>query len=238
MKNVFRDYTQRYTVASLLSFIGGFLEIYTFIYRGRVFANAATGNMIFFGYHLAYGEMFDALKYFIAIVFYAYGVFVAASIQDKLTKSKSIIWHQFVLLFEILCLIAVFFIPYGKLDFVANALITFSCAMQYQAFRRVKGLPFASTMCTGNLRSGTDAIFSTIKTNDKTSLKKAIYYYGIIAYFIIGGIIGALLLKYVGLYSFFIIPIGLFITVLLITPPRQVVKIRRFFRPKRKNKNK
>ena len=37
-------------------------------------------------------------------------------------------------------------------------MVSFSCAMQVQAFRKVNGFAYASTMCIGNLRSGTDAL--------------------------------------------------------------------------------
>lgn len=41
-------------------------------------------------------------------------------------------------------------------------------------------------MCIGNLRSGTDALSVFVRTGNKTSLKKAGYYFGIILFFAIG----------------------------------------------------
>ena len=38
----------------------------------------------------------------------------------------------------------------------ANAVVSFVCAMQVQTFRKVRGHAYASTMCIGNMRSGTD----------------------------------------------------------------------------------
>ena len=61
-----------------------------------------------------------------------------------------------MLLAEIALLFAVGFLP-GSCDLAANALVSFACAMQVQAFRKVHGYPFASTMCIGNLRSGIEA---------------------------------------------------------------------------------
>ncbi len=40
----------------------------------------------------------------------------------------------------------------------ANALVSFVCAMQVQTFRKVRGHAYASTMCIGNMRSGTEAL--------------------------------------------------------------------------------
>ena len=44
-------------------------------------------------------------------------------------------------------------------NLIANALVSFSCAMQVQSFRKVASYAFASTMCIGNLRSGMAALF-------------------------------------------------------------------------------
>ncbi len=44
---------ERLAAACLLSMTGGFLDIYTYLYRGKVFANAVTGNMVLFGFNLA-----------------------------------------------------------------------------------------------------------------------------------------------------------------------------------------
>jgi uncharacterized membrane protein YoaK (UPF0700 family) len=60
--------------------------------------------------------------------------------------------------------------------------------MQVQAFRKVNGFAYASTMCIGNLRSGTDALSVFVRERKKEQLFKAIHYFGIIFFF-------ALLLK-------------------------------------------
>ena len=38
-------------------------------------------------------------------------------------------------------------------DFAANAIVSFTCAVQVQAFRKIHGNVYSSTMCIGNLRS-------------------------------------------------------------------------------------
>ncbi len=75
---------------------------------------------------------------------------------------------------EFVLITVVGFIPLGQYDVVANVLISFVCSMQVETFRRVHGHPFASTMCTGNLRSGTEALCQYFKTGDKT-LKQKVY---------------------------------------------------------------
>ena len=43
--------------ALVLSFVGGFLDVFTFIGHGGVFANAQTGNAILLGSELACGQL-------------------------------------------------------------------------------------------------------------------------------------------------------------------------------------
>ena len=41
----------------LLALSGGFMDAYSYLARGQVFANAQTGNMLLFGVNLARGQI-------------------------------------------------------------------------------------------------------------------------------------------------------------------------------------
>lgn len=56
-------------VGLCLCFIGGFLDAYTYVSRGGVFANAQTGNIILLILGLAAGEGGAALRYLVPIMF-------------------------------------------------------------------------------------------------------------------------------------------------------------------------
>ncbi len=221
---------ERLAAACVLSIIGGFLDIYTYLYRGKVFANAVTGNMVLFGLNLADGAWRNSGRYLLAILFYALGVFMAEIIHRRLPASRRISWNQMVILLEIACLLPVCFIPYGEWDFIVNSLIAFVCALQVQTFRRVHGLPFASTMCTGNLRSGTEALFHAWHARNSKEFAKSMHYYGVIACFIAGAVLGAILLRYAGLFVVLLAPAGLLAAFFLITTKRELVNWRRRIR--------
>ena len=221
---------ERLAAACVLSIIGGFLDIYTYLCRGKVFANAVTGNMVLFGFHLANLEWGAGAKYLLAIFFYALGVFAAEYVHQKLPAAKRIGWHQSVLILEIACLAPVIFVPYGDFDFAVNSLISFVCALQVQTFRRVHGLPFASTMCTGNLRGGTEALFRHVTGKDRTELGKSLHYYLVIVCFISGAAAGAVLLHRFGHFVFFLAPAGLLAVFFLVTTKRQFARVRGTFR--------
>ena len=44
-------------IGACLTFVGGFLDAYTYILRGGVFANAQTGNLVLFGVNITQGRL-------------------------------------------------------------------------------------------------------------------------------------------------------------------------------------
>ncbi len=221
---------ERLTAACVLSLVGGFTDVYSYLCRGHVFANAVTGNMVLLGLNASQGAWAECGKYLLAIFAYGCGVFAADAIHAKVEHPRLVSWHQAVLALEILLLTAVVFVPYGAADFLVDALIAFVCALQVQTFRRVRGLPFASTMCTGNLRSGSDALFNWLRGSDEAGFRKARHYFAIIGIFILGAVLGAVLLKSVGPNSFILAPLALLVVFLLLSGKRQLVHLRRIGR--------
>ena len=176
-------------LAACLALSGGFQDAYTFLCRGGVFANAQTGNVVLMSAHLFKGEWAAAGRYVIPLLAYLLGTAAAQAIFFRFGKSKRLHWQQWVLLIEIFGLAAVGWIP-DSLNPIANALVSFVCAMQVQAFHSVRGQSYASTMCIGNLRSGTENLHHYVHTKERKYLDSSLLYYGIIVSFIIGAVIG------------------------------------------------
>lgn len=194
-----RQMSDSFLIAVLLAIVGGFLDAYTYVARGHVFANAQTGNIVLLGLNLAEGKWLNAISYFIPILAFVCGIFVDEWIKKYFLPKKKIHWRQIVLLFEVVILCIVAWLPLGgKNDLIANVLVSFVCSMQVQSFRKVQGLPYATTMCTGNLRSGTELLFRFTQTKNMEERKKALRYYGVIGFFIIGAGIGALMTNHFG----------------------------------------
>ena len=99
-------------------------------------------------------------------------------------------WRQFIVLAEVVLIACAAFAP-QQYNTAVNILISFVCAMQVEAFRKVRGSAFATTMCTGNLRSGTEQLVIWRQTGDANAARRARYYYGIILFFILGAALGA-----------------------------------------------
>ena len=182
-------------VGALLAAAGGLLDAYTYLSRGGVFANAETGNMVLFGICLIQGQWRRAAGYLLPILAFALGVLAAEFIREHHRSGPRYHWRHTVLLAEIAVLCAVAFLPRGEWDPAANTLVAFVCALQVETFRKVRGNPFATTMCTGNLRSGTEAIYHALTGGKRTSVEKGLCYYAVIACFIAGAALGVLLTK-------------------------------------------
>lgn len=177
-------------IGTLLALAGGFLDAYTYICRGGVFANAQTGNIVLFSIHLMQMEWARAAASAIPVIAFAVGIIVTETVRRRQKLIGFLHWRQGMLILEIVILAAAVFIPEGPLDSLVNVMISFICSLQVHSFRRVHGHGIASTMCTGNLRSGTEALYHYMETRDPYFMHKYRCYYGIILAFIIGAVGG------------------------------------------------
>ena len=164
---------------------GGFQDAYTYVCRGKVFANAQTGNIVLMSTHLFDRHYADSFRYMIPIAAFLVGTFFAEAVHSRLKHYEKLHWRQIILAFEIVLLFAVGFLPQDQ-NAAANALVSFVCALQVQTFRKVEGNSYASTMCIGNLRSGVDAFCAYWDTRDRTALRKAGRYFAVILIFALG----------------------------------------------------
>ncbi len=174
-----------FIVSLLLAFIGGFVDSYSYLLRGKTFASMQTGNMILFGINIADGNTGIAMSYLIPIGFFVFGVIVSQSIGHLFENTKRAKYYSVFILEGILFLI-VTFIPVGRFNWLANGLCSLCCAVQMDTFRKVKGYTYVSTMCTGNLRSASEALFNIFRRRDKDSRKEFLIYITIILFFILG----------------------------------------------------
>ena len=184
--------SESFRLSAMLSFSGGLQDAYTYNVRGNVFANAQTGNVVLMSQNFMIGNWNSGIHYMLPLISFAAGVLITEQIEYRFKYSKKVHWRQLVLFVEILLLGIVGFMPTG-INVVANMLVSFACAMQVQAFRKVHGYGYASTMCIGNLRSGTESLSHYIRNKDKASLNKALHFFGIILVFAIGAGVGGVL---------------------------------------------
>lgn len=206
--------SESFIVGSLLALSGGYLDTYTFFGRGEVFANAQTGNMVLVAINIAQKNYHEIWKYLIPIFSFLLGVLVSEYIR-YVAKDKKYHHRQYVLLLEIFVLCIVSFIKRDNLsNIIANSLVSFVCALQVESFRKMHSTSFASTMCTGNLRTASENLFYFISFKDRKYRDIAIRSFSIIIIFIIGAVIGTVITLQFKQISILFVNIFLIITFL------------------------
>ncbi len=203
-KNKLKKQTsETFRLSAILAISGGFQDAYTYNVRDEVFSNAQTGNVVLMSQNFMSGEWLHGLHYLFPIIAFALGIFVAERIQKKLKYIRKFHWRQIIVLMELVILFIVGLIP-GQFNMTATMLVSFACSMQVQTFRKVNGYGYASTMCIGNLRSGTESLSIFLREKKPETLKKALHYYGIILVFAIGAGIGGIMSLHIGIKAIWV----------------------------------
>lgn len=204
----------------LLALAGGFMDAYSYICRGEVFANAQTGNMVLFGINLASGNFEDSLRYFLPVLSFAIGIAISDFVRQRTNEKSLFHWRQISIIAETAALFAVGFMPLS-LNLPANCITSLACGIQVESFRKIHGNSVATTMCIGNLRSATEHINDYKFTKNKSTLRKGIFYYLIILVFISGAVIGNFCVKLIEEKAIFICCIFLLIAFIMMFADRE-----------------
>ncbi len=181
---------ESYFVTGLLMWTGGFLEVYTYLLKGGVFANAQTGNLALLGLALAEQNWMQAIDCLIPVMAYIVGIWLTLHMPRRLQKGLR--WETLFMLVEILVLFAVGCLPSSVPFGVSTVAVSFLCAMQYNTFTKAHGIPMATTFCTNNLRQAVIHFYKA-KHHEKGAARKAWFFVRHLLWFVIGGIAGGIL---------------------------------------------
>lgn len=209
-----RQISESFRLNAILTFSGGFMDAYSYMCRGEVFANAQTGNVILLMIHASIADFSVALKYLFPIMAFSLGVVVAEVIRYYFLREGRFHWRQLAVLLEALILFGVAFIPQVRND-VANALISFACGVQVESFRKLRGNAIATTMCVGNLRSAAQAMSLSKLSGEKEHFRKGMLYYVVIFIFAVGAVVGDFCVKHMAEKAILVSSVAVFIGFLL-----------------------
>ena len=204
MKKIFKGNKQpsdTFRLTFLLSIVGGLLDAYTFLVRGKVLANAQTGNIVYLAIYLGERNIKKAIFYLFPILAFGAGIFISEVIRGKLApknieNENYFHWRQIGVFIEIIILLIVGFISKGKWDLYVNIIVSFIASIQYQTFKKSNGVVMATTMCTGNFRSSMEHLYIYTNTKNKRSLHLFLKYIGMILSFILGGLLCVFLVNF------------------------------------------
>ncbi|MGN0242240.1 MAG: YoaK family protein [Candidatus Weimeria sp.] len=197
-------------IGIMLAISGGFMDAYSYMERGEVFANAQTGNIVLFSINLSKGNWHTAAHYFFPFFAFALGIAVAEIIRMLFIESVKVIhWRQISVVFEAVALVIVSTIP-TRYNLIANAITSFACGIQVQSFRKVYGNGMATTMCIGNLRGAVQNLCDYFDFHEGHYLQSSVLYFSIIGFFAVGAVIGNIMVGISGIRSI------LFCTIMLL----------------------
>jgi uncharacterized membrane protein YoaK (UPF0700 family) len=189
----FRNPPHTLVISAALALAGGYLDGFTFVGHGRIFANAMTGNIVYLGMEVLSSPAHPNFRHLPPLFMFMLGLWAARALH--LPRFSRIVRHPYaaVLLVEliILCLVAI--LPDSTPDFWITAPITFASSMQVLTFRTVGTHTFTSTFTTGNLSTLSTGLFDWLFTAEKQAARHKSRIFAIICgAFLVGATTGSL----------------------------------------------
>ncbi|PWJ56478.1 Uncharacterized membrane protein YoaK, UPF0700 family [Quadrisphaera granulorum] len=192
-----RSRPESLAVASLLAATGGYLDAYTYVARGGVLAAAQTGNVILLAVAAGDGDLGRALGHVPSLVAFVAGVLLTEVIGGPGWRRVLRRPVRVVLLLQVAVLLAVGFVPAAPpgtaVTSAASAGVAFAAAMQLNVFRSVRGMTYATTFASGNLRSFVEQTYAVLRRRGDRALaaRQARDISAVLAAFVAGALAGA-----------------------------------------------
>ncbi len=158
---------EKYYIFELLTVAGGMMGLYTYNLRGGVFSNAQTGNIVKMCAAFGRGEWGMCVYYFIPMAAYILGTILSEILPEKVRHSHFIRWDTLLVGIEIAVLLLIGLMPFTWPDQIAQVVINFLCAMQFNTFRQAEGVPMATTFVTNHVRQIGISLAGIIRHHEK-----------------------------------------------------------------------
>ena len=182
----------QYCIAFLLMMLGGFLDAYSYILKGGVFACMQTGNVTFMVLALVKGDYGLIGHYVLPVLFFSLGILSSEFIKSGGAPETLTGKRKLIILIKIVCFGFIGAAGESLNDPVAISLIAYLAALQVSSYDQLRGGSFASTMITGNLRTSMVHLHKFILTREREPGVKSLLYLILILFFAVGVALGAL----------------------------------------------
>jgi len=188
---------EKLRVGWLLGLNTGFVDAYTYYYHHERFASMQTGNLIQGGIALAKQHYQIAFGFALPVVFFALGAGFGWLLQTYLPKRR-FSWQQHNLLVQAsgIALITLFAQTLSDAAFVAS--LSFFMALQANSFTKLRGMPYATVMSTGNIRSFGEHLMTGLMQRDWQKIRHSWAFLVVIFAFVIGAFVSTTLTQAVG----------------------------------------
>ena len=178
---------------------GGFMDAYSYLLHGHVFATGQTGNIVLLCMNLAEGAWLGVLHYLVSIIAFVMGIMLSRHVLVRVHGRATHRTQRWVAVFEALAFAAIALTPAWTPDLLVNSAISFCAAVSYENFRQFgTKSAYASVFCTGNLRSFGETLYDGLFEKDSHELHRSARYAALVASFCVGAVACKLLIDLVG----------------------------------------
>lgn len=187
----------------------GFVDAYTFLAHGHVFAEAMTGNLVLIGIGAVEPEIVAFWRPLAAYAAFVAGVALLWWLGAR-ARSGSRSPQLATLGFEIVVLAVVGFLPPSTPQVVIVIAIAFASGLQIAAFRRIGLAKFTTTVMTSNSLRTVNAALSALASGSREDRGAAASLVAGLGAFMVGVLAGALLTRQLETHASWIVA-GLFL---------------------------
>lgn len=206
-----------YGVAFPLAWVGGFVDAVGFLTLAGLFVAHMSGNTVRLGVFLGDGDWSLAAQRLVPIIFFTLGVVVGIAVSEALRRRSAPAPAARVLGIEAVLLLAFMLVGQavldgrgaaaGSLDYYLLAIVAvLTMGLQNAALRRVAGVPIHTTFVTGILTSVAEETVNgwyawrdarrgptDHRDRARASFQRARLHGGVWLSYLVGGVLGALL---------------------------------------------
>jgi uncharacterized membrane protein YoaK (UPF0700 family) len=185
---------------SVLMLATGFVDAYTFLRHGHVFAQAMTGNLVLIAigtFDPSVVAFWRPLVSYLAFIVGVVAVWAWSRGHDPGEGSEGPQLTTLGLQVVVLAVVG-FLTGGGVLSVVITAVISFASGMQIAAFRDVGRASFTTTVMTTNSMRSVNAALTAVTSDDPESRTVARAYGTALACFVTGAFLGAFLSTLLG----------------------------------------
>jgi uncharacterized membrane protein YoaK (UPF0700 family) len=187
-----QDVSGLFVIACLFAMAGGYMDAYSYLAHGHVFANAQTGNVIFFSVFTSGGQWARAARHLPPIAAFALGV-AAASLLGVRRHKRVFRATLICQAFELVTLAVLAIVGARLPDACVVPMISFVAAIQFTSFRSIGSWSFNSAMITSNLREAISGLVLWRVGREATENRdKAIALSLISLFFLLGALCGGI----------------------------------------------
>jgi uncharacterized membrane protein YoaK (UPF0700 family) len=185
---------------SVLMLATGFVDAYTFLRHGHVFAQAMTGNLVLIAIGASDPSIVAFWRPLVSYLAFVLGVVAVWAWSRRQDPGLPRAGPQLATLgLQVVVLAVVGFLTGGGVaSVVITAVISFASGMQIAAFRDVGGASFTTTVMTTNSMKTVNAALNAVTSADAESRAVARASGTALACFVAGAFVGAFLSTHLG----------------------------------------